>query len=348
MGKKQKMKKAAQVAAQMATAAAQLQTEVATKEKSTEDATPAPCCSGKKQKPKETQRTDVAKGVQKELAKLEEAVDEAKKQAPPGFSGAKGKPHIMGHMDPAYRSKIKRLMSLAQQLPPNVFNLQSPQQEKRPSAEDSSADEDDRSTDSDDAPDLVEADRKAAQPDELGELGALGTLAVRGPGDGPKHSRGEKKARRILMKLDLKPVENVARVTMKKSKNILLYIDQPDVFRVAHSQTYIFFGEIRVEDISSSATASQAAAKAAERFRGTSPVGGQDDKADVKAPGGPSLADEDDEDDGDDVDVDDKGLDVKDIELVQMQAACSRKKAIQALLKNDNDVVNAIMALTVG
>ncbi|EDW87206.1 nascent polypeptide-associated complex subunit alpha [Drosophila yakuba] len=338
MGKKQKMKKAAQVAAQMATAAAKLEKEVATKEKPTEDATPAPCCSGKKKQPKETQRKDAAKGVQEELAKLEDAVD-AQKKAPPGFSGAKGKPHIMGHMDPAYRNKIKKLMSLAQQLPPNVFDLQSPQKEKRTTAENSSADEDDRSTDSDDAPDLVEADPKAAEPEDLGQLGSL---AVR-PGDGPKHTRGEKKARRILMKLDLKPVENVVRVTMKKSKNMLLYINQPDVFRVAHSQTYIFFGEIGVEDISSSA-----AAKAAERFRGPSPTGGQDDKADVKAPGGPSVADEDDEDDGDDVDVDDQGLDVKDIELVQMQAACSRKKAIQALLKNDNDVVNAIMALTVG
>ncbi|XP_039479127.1 nascent polypeptide-associated complex subunit alpha [Drosophila santomea] len=331
MGKKQKMKKA-----QMATAAAKLEKEVATKEKSIEDATPAACCSGKKKK--ETQRKDAAKGVQMELAQLEDAVD-AQKKAPPGFSGAKGKPHIMGHMDPAYRNKIKKLMSLAQHLPPNVFDLQSQQKEKRTSAEDSSADEDDRSTDSDDAPDLVEADLKAAEPEDLGQLGSL---AVR-PGDGPKHSRGEKKARRILMKLDLKPVENVVRVTMKKSKNLLLYINQPDVFRVAHSQTYIFFGEIGVEDISSSA-----AAKAAERFRDPSPTGGQDDKADVKAPGGPSVADEEDEDDGDDVDVDDQGLDVKDIELVQMQAACSRKKAIQALLKNDNDVVNAIMALTVG
>ncbi|EDV57297.1 nascent polypeptide-associated complex subunit alpha [Drosophila erecta] len=340
MGKKQKMKKAAQLAA----AAAKFQKEmianaVATKEKSVEEATPAPCCSGKKGKPKETH------GVQKELAMLEDAVDA--KKSPPGFSGAKKKPQVMGQMDPAYRSKINKLLNLAQNLAPNLFNLQNPPKEERASAADSIVDADDRSTDSDDAPDLVEADRKAAKPDDLGQLGSLGTLTLRS-GDGPRRSRGEKKARRILMKLDLKPVENVTRVTIKKNKNIMLYMEHPDVFIVAHSQTYIFFGEIRVEDTSSSATASQAAANAAKRFRGPSPVGGQAHNSDVKAPGGQSLLDEEDEDDGDDVNLDDKDLDVKDIELVQMQAACSRKKAVQALLKNDNDVVNAIMALTMG
>jgi len=98
--------------------------------------------------------------------------------------------------------------------------------------------------------------------------------------------------------------------------------------------------------ISSSAAASQAAAKAAERFRVPSPAGGEDDKKDGEAAAGKSLADED--DDGEEVDEAGAKLDEKDIELVQMQAVCSRQKAIKALLMNDNDVVNAIMALTVG
>jgi hypothetical protein len=36
----------------------------------------------------------------------------------------------------------------------------------------------------------------------------------------------------------------------------------------------------------------------------------------------------------------------KDIELIMSQAGVSREKAIQALKKNDNDIVNAIMDLT--
>ncbi|EDX03285.1 GD23064 [Drosophila simulans] len=316
MGKKQKMKKAAQMAA-AAEKLKLIDNVVATKEKPAEEASPSPGCSGKKGKPKGTEKPDVAKAIQKETSGSEDALD-AKSNPPPGFSGAKGKPHIMGEMDPAHRNKIKKLLSLAKHLPPNVFSEPNSQKEGGASAEDSSEVEDDQSTDSDDAPDLVEADPKETQSDEQGQIS---TVAVQ-----PRE-----------------PMENVARVTMKKSKNILLYIDQPDVYRVAHSSTYIFFGEVCVEDISSTSVASQAAVKAAERFRGTSPSGRQG-KEDGKAPGEESPLD-DDEDDGEN--ADDMGLHEKDIELVQMQATCSRKKAIQALLKNDNDVVNAIMALTV-
>ncbi|CEG84644.1 Putative Nascent polypeptide-associated complex alpha subunit Egd2 [Rhizopus microsporus] len=44
--------------------------------------------------------------------------------------------------------------------------------------------------------------------------------------------------------------------------------------------------------------------------------------------------------------VDAEGVEEKDIELVINQANVSRAKAIKALKNNDNDVVNAIMELT--
>ncbi|XP_016954798.1 nascent polypeptide-associated complex subunit alpha [Drosophila biarmipes] len=310
MGKKQKLRKAAQMAANASAAAAKLQKEielmgemVAGKEKTQGGSgkDPAPCCSGHK-----------------------------------------GKPYSKDEVDPGYRNKIKKLMDLAQQLPSNVLTLQKSQEEKQQVTLEDSSGEGDSTDSEDEAPDLVDADPKIPK---LGDLSSLGTLTLRSS-DGPKHSRGEKKARRILMKLDLKPVEDVARVTMKKNKNVLLYIDKPDVFKVPHSETFICFGKVRVEDISSSAAASQAAAKAAERFRVPSPAGGEKDKKDGVAAGGESLADDD--EDGEGLDEAAANLDEKDIELVEMQAVCSRKKAIRALLMNDNDVVNAIMALTVG
>ena len=52
------------------------------------------------------------------------------------------------------------------------------------------------------------------------------------------------------------------------------------------------------------------------------------------------------EDDDDDEEVDETGVEAKDIELVQAQASVSRKKAIKALKESDNDIVNAIMALS--
>jgi len=45
--------------------------------------------------------------------------------------------------------------------------------------------------------------------------------------------------------------------------------------------------------------------------------------------------------------IDDEiGINVQDIELVMIQANCSRSQAIKALKTNDNDIVNAVMSLT--
>lgn len=41
--------------------------------------------------------------------------------------------------------------------------------------------------------------------------------------------------------------------------------------------------------------------------------------------------------------VDETGVEAKDIELVMQQASVSRSKAVAALKKNSNDIVNAIM-----
>jgi len=48
----------------------------------------------------------------------------------------------------------------------------------------------------------------------------------------------------------------------------------------------------------------------------------------------------------DDEPVDETGLEPRDIELVISQAGVSRAKAARALRKNDGDLVNAIMELT--
>ena len=48
-------------------------------------------------------------------------------------------------------------------------------------------------------------------------------------------------------------------------------------------------------------------------------------------------------DEDDDEAVDETGVEAKDIELVMSQANVSRKRAVNALKNNDNDIVNAIM-----
>merc|ERR1712226_1809121 len=84
--------------------------------------------------------------------------------------------------------------------------------------------------------------------------------------DGPKQNRAEKKSRKAVSKLGMKPLPGIVRVTVKKSKNILFVISQPDVHKSPNSDTYIIFGEAKIEDLSA-----QAQASAAQQFTQQTP-----------------------------------------------------------------------------
>merc|ERR1711951_46272 len=152
-----------------------------------------------------------------------------------------------------------------------------------------------------------------------------------------KQSRGEKKARKIMSKLGLKQVAGVSRVTIRKSKNILFVINKPDVYKNPASDTYIVFGEAKIEDLSQ-----QAQMEAAQKFKAAEAP--QPTEMGAGGTTGPAAIPEEDEDDGDA--PDEAGVEDKDIELVMSQANVSRTKAVKALKNNANDIVNAIMELT--
>merc|ERR1711971_729278 len=104
--------------------------------------------------------------------------------------------------------------------------------------------EDDES-DADSIPELEETEAGAG-----GEEAALADPTAVAGEDKGKQSRGEKKARKIMGKLGLKQVAGVTRVTIRKSKNILFVINKPDVYKTPASDTYIVFGEAKIEDLS--------------------------------------------------------------------------------------------------
>ncbi|KAJ0000363.1 hypothetical protein NQD34_012205 [Periophthalmus magnuspinnatus] len=151
----------------------------------------------------------------------------------------------------------------------------------------------------------------------------------------PKQSRSEKKARKAMSKLGLKPVHGVTRITIRKSKSILFVISRPDVFKSPASDIYIVFGEAKIEDLSQ-----QAHKAAAEKFR--VPV----TSTPLAPPIPPRLSIKEESDDEEEEEVDEGGLEQRDIELVMAQANVSRSKAVRALKHNKNDIVNAIMELT--
>lgn len=150
----------------------------------------------------------------------------------------------------------------------------------------------------------------------------------------PRQSRGEKKSRKVISKLGLKQVQGVNRVAIRKSKNILFVINKPEVYKSPASDTYIVFGEAKIEDLSQKAQLA-----AAEKFK--TDVVHMPEEQKAKAKSSKSNYEDDDNEP-----VDDSGVDPKDIDLVMQQANVSRNAAVKALKNNNNDIVNAIMDLT--
>lgn len=59
-----------------------------------------------------------------------------------------------------------------------------------------------------------------------------------------KSSRGEKKFKKAMLKLGMKPVTGINRVTIRKAKSLLLYIDDPEILKNPGSEnSYIIFGK---------------------------------------------------------------------------------------------------------
>jgi len=141
-----------------------------------------------------------------------------------------------------------------------------------------------------------------------------------------KLNKQEKKARKTIQKLGMKLQKGFTRVTIKKSKNILFVISKPDVYKAPNSDTYIIFGNAKIEDMNQS-----------HREFLSDKWAPKPDTAQM-----PAIT----EDQDDDEEVDTSGLDENDIQMVVEQASVSRAKAVKALRNHDGDIVNAIMELT--
>ena len=163
-------------------------------------------------------------------------------------------------------------------------------------------------------------------------------------------NRNEKKARKMMTRLGMRPVSNIARVTLKAGGGRgYFFIDRPDVFISAGGKvdTYVIFGEAKQGGAANAAQAQAQAAMAQQQAAmaaANATAGGK---------GMPSVAEDEGEDvpeltneEGGDNAVNEDGVDSKDIDLVMSQASCSRSKAVSALKESDGDLVNAIMSLT--
>ena len=126
-----------------------------------------------------------------------------------------------------------------------------------------------------------------------------------------------------MQKLGLDQLDDVQRVTFRKSKQAMFVINTPDVFHAPGSDSYVIFGEAKMEDLAAQAAQLKNAFKA--------------DAASAEPAEAPKATVEE---------VEEEGIEAKDIELVMTQANVSRAKAVDALKKNPGDIVSAIMDLT--
>lgn len=149
------------------------------------------------------------------------------------------------------------------------------------------------------------------------------------------YSRNEKKARKLISKLGLVQVPDITRVTICRSKNVVFVISKPDVYKNPTTNSYIVFGEAKVEDLGMAAQA-----QAARRFQEQQEAMLKEIPSD--APSSTLAISEIDES----VPIDESGLEMKDIEMIMSQCSVSRRRAVAALRENEGDIVNAIMALS--
>eukprot|EP00566_Odontella_aurita_P023322 CAMPEP_0113540866 /NCGR_PEP_ID=MMETSP0015_2-20120614/8713_1 /TAXON_ID=2838 /ORGANISM="Odontella" /LENGTH=204 /DNA_ID=CAMNT_0000440707 /DNA_START=96 /DNA_END=710 /DNA_ORIENTATION=- /assembly_acc=CAM_ASM_000160 len=190
----------------------------------------------------------------------------------------------------------------------------------------------------DDVPELEEATPEAVAEGE----GAAEGEAAAAAGAGKSQNRSEKKSRKMMARLGMRPLPGIARVTLKTAgRGGYFAIDEPDVYVSSGSNpTYVVFGEARqgggMGGGAAAAAAQQQMRQAKAAQEAAAPKAEGEAVAEV-----PAVSDE-----GGEEAVDETGVEAKDIELVMSQASCSRAKAVAALKENDGDLVNAIMSLT--
>ena len=96
---------------------------------------------------------------------------------------------------------------------------------------------------------VVEAPVVEAKEEEMPELEEQAD-------DAHTFNRNEKKCRKALMKVGMKQLAGITRVTLKKRDGLIFVIDDPEVLNIDAS--YAIFGELKLEDMNRQSQMEQA------------------------------------------------------------------------------------------
>ncbi|ETW53122.1 hypothetical protein PFUGPA_04747 [Plasmodium falciparum Palo Alto/Uganda] len=72
------------------------------------------------------------------------------------------------------------------------------------------------------------------------------------PPNRTKMSKGERRARKMLVKLGLKAIPNVHKVIIKKSQKMVFAVSNVEVYKVEGTDSYVIFGDAKTDDITNS------------------------------------------------------------------------------------------------
>lgn len=179
----------------------------------------------------------------------------------------------------------------------------------------------------------VEVDDNTPAVEEINEETEEKEEIADGTGGKTKLNRNEKKARKMMSKIGLKPIVGVKRVAIKKTRDVLFIISDPEVLKSPSSNTYIIFGEAKVDDANQRA-ASSAAKQFSQKIDTAKPAPETATETATDAEASTGAADE-------------SGYNPNDLDLIMGQADVTKEEAIAALKRNKGDIVNTIMELTV-
>ena len=142
--------------------------------------------------------------------------------------------------------------------------------------------------------------------------------------EGQEANRGEKKCKKALLKIGMKQLAGITRVTLKKRDGLIFVIDDPEVLNIDNS--YAIFGELKLEDLNRQMQMEQA-----KKFASQAP-------AEMPKVAPVIIEDE--------IQLSEEGLTASHITMVMDHAQCTRNQAIKALRETSDDMVQAVMKLT--
>eukprot|EP00276_Gloeochaete_wittrockiana_P013952 CAMPEP_0184332584 /NCGR_PEP_ID=MMETSP1089-20130417/1745_1 /TAXON_ID=38269 ORGANISM="Gloeochaete wittrockiana, Strain SAG46.84" /NCGR_SAMPLE_ID=MMETSP1089 /ASSEMBLY_ACC=CAM_ASM_000445 /LENGTH=197 /DNA_ID=CAMNT_0026656019 /DNA_START=26 /DNA_END=619 /DNA_ORIENTATION=- len=174
---------------------------------------------------------------------------------------------------------------------------------------------------------------EAAEAAEKSEVAAPAEAASKAAAAAPKYSKAEKKARKAILKLGLKEIPGVFRVTLKRNPSIVIH--RPEVYKSPTSDTYVIFGEPKLDDNQENM------AKAAQQLAADD---NPPDLVEVEDASSSSSSSSSSAAAGDDETF--AGFTEDDVKVVVDQSKVDRAKAIAALKKTNGDIVSAILELS--